>query len=133
LGYELLCLTASTTTDTLLVLLLLLLPSAVREAHKAWEGFDAEAMWVELDALEASARAARAAKAAKQAEEAAAAANAAALATSTKPEEEVRNRKLEQQSFNAGTDWLWGGGGRPARKRPASSTEPEEGRVNIFV
>lgn len=68
----------------------------MRDSHKAWEGFDAAAMWVELDALEASARAARAAKAAKQAEEAAAAASAAAIATSCKPEEEVRAEVKEE-------------------------------------
>lgn len=34
---------------------------------QAWEGFDTAAMWVELDALEASAKAARAAKAAAKA------------------------------------------------------------------
>jgi hypothetical protein len=53
---------------------------SINTAHKAWEGFDVAAMWVELDQLEASAKAARAAKAAKVAETAAAveAANAAA-------------------------------------------------------
>lgn len=50
----------------------------VSEAHKVWEGFDTEAMWVELDALKASAEAARAAKAQKAKDEAAAAAAAAA-------------------------------------------------------
>lgn len=65
----------------------------MRDSHKAWEGFDAAAMWVELDALEASARAARAAKTAKQAEEAAA---AAAMATSCKPAEEVQAEAKEE-------------------------------------
>jgi len=69
---------------------------AVRESHRAWQGFDAAAMWVELDALEASAKAARAAKAARQAEEAAAAAAAAAMATSCKPEEEVKAEVKEE-------------------------------------
>lgn len=34
----------------------------IQEQHNAWEGFDAAAMWVELDRLEAAAAAARAAK-----------------------------------------------------------------------
>lgn len=59
---------------------------AVREQHGAWSGFDADAMWVELDAIEASARAARAAKAARQAKAAAAAASQAPEA-GTKPGE----------------------------------------------
>jgi hypothetical protein len=58
---------------------------SINTAHKAWEGFDVAAMWVELDALEASAKAARAAKAAKAAE-AAAAAEAASAAPAAEPE-----------------------------------------------
>lgn len=38
------------------------------EQHKAWKGFDKAAMWLELEALEASAKAAREAKARKAAE-----------------------------------------------------------------
>jgi hypothetical protein len=60
----------------------------ITTAHKAWEGFDVAAMWVELDQLEASAKAARAAKAAKVAETAAAVedANAASSASAAEPE-----------------------------------------------
>lgn len=68
----------------------------MNESHKAWEGFDAAAMWVELDVLEASARAARAAKAAKQAEEAAAAAAAATLATCAKAEADAQEEARQE-------------------------------------
>uniref|UniRef100_A0A383WBH3 Very-long-chain 3-oxoacyl-CoA synthase n=1 Tax=Tetradesmus obliquus TaxID=3088 RepID=A0A383WBH3_TETOB len=60
---------------------------SITTAHKAWEGFDVAAMWVELDQLEASAKAARAAKAAKAA--AAAAGETAAEAAPAAPEPEA--------------------------------------------
>jgi hypothetical protein len=59
---------------------------SINTAHKAWEGFDVAAMWIELDQLEASAKAARAAKAAKVAETAAAVEAATKAGTSAEPE-----------------------------------------------